>query len=83
MLNYGIFTNFVFCRFLLKNRKFQQEKKKKNGQGRTLCRYIVSKCRDRISREPIELCRNKVQAKLKEEIELCSDKEFFCHDTTK
>ena len=29
------------------------------------------------------LCRNKVQAELKEEIELCCDKEFFCRDTTK
>ena len=28
-----------------------------------------------------DLCPNKVQAKLKEEIELCSDKEFFCRDT--
>ena len=29
------------------------------------------------------LCRNKVQAELKEEIELCHDKEFFCRDTDK
>ena len=27
------------------------------------------------------LCRNKVQAKLKEEIELCRDKEFLGRDT--
>ena len=26
------------------------------------------------------LCHNKVQAKIKEEIELCRDKEFFCRD---
>ena len=30
--------------------------------------------------QPATLCRNKVQAKIKEEIELCHDKEFFCHD---
>ena len=33
--------------------------------------------------QPTALCRNKVQAELKEEIELCHDKEFFCHDTAK
>ena len=27
------------------------------------------------------LCRNKLQAELNEEIELCRDKEFLCHDT--
>ena len=27
------------------------------------------------------LCRNKVRAELKEKIELCRDKEFFCRDT--
>ena len=26
------------------------------------------------------LCHNKVQVELEEEIELCRDKEFFCHD---
>ena len=31
--------------------------------------------------QPAALCRNKVQAELKEEIKLCSDKEFFCRDT--
>ena len=31
--------------------------------------------------QPTTLCRNKVQAELKEEIELYCDKEFFCHDT--
>ena len=31
--------------------------------------------------QPVALCRNKVQAELKEEIELCHDKEFFCRDT--
>ena len=67
--------------FLLKNRSFEQEKKKKSGQGRTLCRNIVSECRDIISREPATLCRKKVHAELKGEIELCVNKEFFCHDT--
>ena len=31
--------------------------------------------------QPVALCRNKVQAELKEEIELCHDKEFFYYDT--
>ena len=31
--------------------------------------------------QPAALCRNKVQVELKEEIELCCDKEFFCCDT--
>ena len=31
--------------------------------------------------QPAALCRNKFQAELKEEIELCHDKEFFCRDT--
>ena len=31
--------------------------------------------------QPTALCLNKVQAELKEEIKLCRDKEFFCHDT--
>ena len=31
--------------------------------------------------QPTALCRNKVQAELKEEIKLCRDKEFFCRDT--
>ena len=31
--------------------------------------------------QPAALCRNKVQAELKEEIELYRDKEFFCRDT--
>ena len=30
--------------------------------------------------QPTALCHNKVQAKIKEEIELCHDKEFFYHD---
>ena len=30
--------------------------------------------------QPAALCGNKVQAEIKEEIELCRDKEFFCHD---
>ena len=29
--------------------------------------------------QPTALCCNKVQTKIKEEIELCRDKEFFCH----
>ena len=29
----------------------------------------------------VDLCRNKVQVELMEEIELCRDKEFFCHNT--
>ena len=32
--------------------------------------------------QPTALCSNKVQAELKEEIELCRDKEFFYCDTT-
>ena len=31
--------------------------------------------------QPVVLCRNKVQVELKEEIELCRDKEFFCRNT--
>ena len=31
--------------------------------------------------QPVALCRNKVQAELREEIELCRDKNFFCRDT--
>ena len=31
--------------------------------------------------QPAALCRNNVQAKLKEEIELCGDKDFFCRNT--
>ena len=31
--------------------------------------------------QPAALCRNKVQVELKEEIELCLDKEFLCRDT--
>ena len=30
--------------------------------------------------QPATLCRNKVQAEIKEEIELCCDKEFFYRD---
>ena len=30
--------------------------------------------------QPAALCCNKVQAEINEEIKLCSDKEFFCHD---
>ena len=30
--------------------------------------------------QPTALCRNKVQAELKEEIEFCCDKEFLCRD---
>ena len=30
--------------------------------------------------QPVALCRNKVQAEIKEGIELCRDKEFFCLD---
>ena len=33
--------------------------------------------------QPADLCHNKVQAELMEEIELCSDKEFFCRNTAK
>ena len=32
--------------------------------------------------QSIALCRNKVHAEIKEEIELCHDKEFFCRDIT-
>ena len=31
--------------------------------------------------QSVALCLNKVQDELKEEIELCCDKEFFCRDT--
>ena len=30
--------------------------------------------------QPAALCRNKVYAELKEEIEPCRDQEYFCHD---
>ena len=30
--------------------------------------------------QPTVVCRNKVQVEFKKEIELCRDKEFFCHD---
>ena len=30
--------------------------------------------------QPAAVCRNKVQAELKAEIEFCRDKEFFCRD---
>ena len=30
--------------------------------------------------QPVAIFRNKVQAEIKEEIELCCDKEFFCRD---
>ena len=33
--------------------------------------------------QPTDLCRNKVQAKLTEEIELCRDKEFFYRNIAK
>ena len=33
--------------------------------------------------QPAALCHNKVQAELKEEIELYRDKEFLCRGTTK
>ena len=36
---------------------------------------------NRAMSQPTALCRNKVQAELKEEIELYCDKEFFYHDT--
>ena len=32
--------------------------------------------------QPAAVCRNKVQAELKEDEELCHDKEFFCRDIT-
>ena len=48
MLNYGKFTNFLFYRFYMKKREFQQEKQKKIGQGSKLCRDIVSECREKI-----------------------------------
>ena len=33
--------------------------------------------------QQIALCRNKVQAETKEEIELCCDKEFICRNIAK
>ena len=37
---------------------------------------------NRAMSQPVALCLNKVQAELKEEIEIYRDKEFLCRDTT-
>ena len=55
MLNYVIFTNFVFCRFSLKKKIILAENKKKNGKYSILFQHIVFMCRDRISSKPEEL----------------------------
>ena len=90
MLNYGIFTNFVFCGFLLKKRKIQHEKKTKEWQRQNSLswhNFLMSrhnlKGTSKAMLQPAALCHNKVQAELKEEIELCRDKEFFYRDTAK
>ena len=45
MLNYGIFTNFLFCRFCMK-KESSNKKSRKIGQGNKLCRDIALECRD-------------------------------------
>ena len=58
MTNYGIFTDFVFCRFELKKEIIPAEKKKKSGKCKIPCRDIVFVYRDRTSSTPEELCRS-------------------------
>ena len=68
MLNYEIFTNFLFCTFLIKKIDKSSKKSRKIIQGRILCRDTVSKCHDRIPNDQQELCRSKDQDELKPEM---------------
>ena len=68
MLNYEIFTKFLFCRFLIKKIDKSSKKSRKIGQGIILCRDTVSECHDRIPNDQQKLCRNKDQDELKPEM---------------
>ena len=69
MLNYGIFTNFMFCRCYLKKERKQVEKKQKNVENATV--FVVTKflyVATQNSSRPKELYRNQqlnVATKLK------------------
>ena len=64
MPNYGIFTNFMFCRcYLKKNNK--QKRRKKCGKCSSLCHDIIFLCRDTKFKQakgtmsqPVTKCRN-------------------------
>ena len=69
MLNYGMFTNFLFCRSL-NEKKIIPTRKQVTGQSSILCRDTVLECCDRIPNDKQELCRNKDQTELKPEIKV-------------
>ena len=46
MLNYVIFTNFLFCMFYMKKERIPARKAEKIGQGSKLCHDIVSALKD-------------------------------------
>ena len=83
MLNYGKFTKFVFCGFLLKKKIIPARKEEKKWQMKDSLLQQNFKENSINMSQPAALCRNKVQAEIKEEIELCRDKEFFCCDIAK